>query len=308
MWYSTGTMRKIGAHVSAAGGLHLALERADEIGCNAVQLFSGSPRVWAKKPVEQIVTEQFHETRKKLGISPVVTHALYLVNLASDKPESVQKSINSLKYELEFDAAVHGGGVVVHLGSHQGRGFENDRQQVADAMAEILKSTPENSTFLMENAAGQNGKVGGALEELQWLAETLEKSGKWISKGRLGWCFDTCHAFAGGYYLGEEAPTAQLAAAEKIGREPLSAVAEIKRLGLWETLKCVHVNDSRDPFGSGRDRHENLGDGEINSSDMQHFLMLPEVLELPLILEVPGIEKTGPDAENVRRLQSLVAG
>lgn len=298
--------RTIGAHVSAAGGLHMAVERAAAIGCNAVQVFSGSPRVWQKRPLADVVTKEFYSNIEKFTISPVITHALYLVNLASDKPESITKSITSLIYELEFDAAVNGGGVVVHLGSHQGRGFQADRQKVADAVTEILSKTPENSRFLMENAAGQSGKVGGALAELQWLLETLEQSGKWVSKGRLGWCFDTCHSFAGGYYLGRVAPSDQLAAAEKIGREPLSASQEITRLGLWESLGCVHVNDSKDPFGSGRDRHENLGDGTIAPADMQQFLMQPEVLELPLILEVPGIEKEGPDAENVRRLKALL--
>ena len=299
--------RRIGAHVSSAGGLHLAVERAAAIGCSAVQVFSGSPRVWYKKPVAEIVTPEFYSNIEKFALKPGITHALYLINLASDKPESVEKSIKSLIYELEFEAAVKGGGVVVHLGSHQGRGFEAGREQVADAVHTILSKTPENSTFLMENAAGQNGKVGGALEELQWLQERLEKLGGWVSNGRLGWCFDTCHSFAGGYYLGETAPTEVLAAAEKIGREPSSAEAEIKRLDLMKTLKCIHVNDSKDPFGSGRDRHENLGDGTIAAADMRRFLMLPELVAVPLILEVPGIEKEGPDAENVQRLERLLA-
>lgn len=298
--------RRIGAHVSAAGGLHNAVTKAHDIGCNAVQVFSGSPRIWYKKPVDQVVTKEFYSEKNKYGLSPIITHALYLVNLASDKADSVRKSIDSLTYELTFDAAVQGGGVVVHVGSHQGRGWEASKTQIIESIAEILTNTPDNSRFLIENAAGQNGKIGGNLEEVKELIDELEKKGQWVSKNRLGWCFDTCHAFAAGYYLSDVAPQEGLFAAEKIGRGALSAKQVISDLELWDCLYCIHVNDSRDPFGSGRDRHENLGDGLIPKVDMEHFLNLEQVKKIPLILEVPGIDKEGPDAENVQRLKKIV--
>ncbi len=300
--------RKIGAHVSTAGGLFTAFERAASIGCTALQLFSGSPRIWNKKPLSEIVTDKFFSEQEKYKIQPIITHALYLVNLASDNPETLRKSFASLQYELEFDAAIHGSGVVVHVGSHQGRGWEASRAQILDSIQKILEATPANSRFLIENAAGQNGKIGGNLEEIAWLLRELEKRGKFVTNKRVGWCFDTCHAHAAGYYLGASAPQAQLFAAEKIGREPASAAAEISRLELWETLGCIHVNDSRDPFGSGRDRHENLGDGQVGLAGFQHFLALPELQTVPLILEVPGIAGEGPDAENIRRLHEIVSG
>lgn len=300
------TMRSIGAHVSAAGGLHTVFERAAGIGCTAVQLFSGSPRVWYKKPIAEIVTDKFFSEREKYSISPVITHALYLVNLASDNTETLRKSFESLQYELRFDAAIHGSGVVVHVGSHQGRGWDATRAQIVTAIADILKVTPQESCFLIENAAGQNGKIGGNLQEVAWLLAQLEADNQWVSKGRVGWCFDTCHAHAAGYYLGTHAPQAQLFAAEKIGREPASAVQEMTRLDLWEALKCIHVNDSRDPFGSGRDRHENIGDGLIGLEHLKAFLATQELQAKPLILEVPGSGE-GPDAQNVRRLSELVA-
>ncbi|MBP7768677.1 deoxyribonuclease IV [Candidatus Woesebacteria bacterium] len=298
--------RKIGAHVSAAGGLDAAVVAAASMGCSALQLFSGSPRIWYKKPLEQVAVDQFFIEREKLGVDPVITHALYLVNLASEKSESVTKSIHSLEYELAFDAKIKGGGVVVHLGSHQGRGWESVREQIAGAIIEILQNTPENSCFLIENAAGQNGKIGGDLAEVRELLERAEEQGKYVSTGRLGWCFDTCHAHAAGYYLDKTAPTETLFAAEKITRGPQSALATIESLGLWDSLKCIHVNDSRDPFGSGRDRHANLGEGSIPQSDLRAFLARPEVSSVPLILEVPGIDGEGPDAENVKRLKTLV--
>lgn len=300
--------RKIGAHVSTAGGLHTAFERAASIGCNCLQLFSGSPRIWNKKPLAENVTKEFFSEQEKYAITPILTHALYLVNLASDNPETLRKSFESLRYELEFDATIKGSGVIVHVGSHQGRGWENVRAQILEQIAALLAVTPKNSQFLIENAAGQNGKIGGNLAEIQWLLKELEKTGSYVSQKRVGWCFDTCHAHAAGYFLGAGAPQEQLFAAEKIGREPASAHQEISRLELWDALKCIHVNDSRDPFGSGRDRHENLGDGLIGISSLTEFLANPEVQHISLITEVPGIEGGGPDAENIHRLHELTGG
>ncbi len=279
--------RLIGAHVSAAGGPHLALERAAGIGCNCVQLFSGSPRVWQKPALATVDVDKITANKAKYLVSPIFTHALYLVNLASDNPELLAKSIASLQYELAFDSRVGGSGVIVHLGSHQGRGFAAMEAQIVDAVAKILESTPENSTFLIENSAGQNGKIGSKMEEIVSLLEAVEKAGSFVSKKRLGWCFDTCHGFAAGYDLA-------------------SVVPELQKLGLLETLRCIHVNDSRDPFASGRDRHDNIGDGLIPAPTLRSFLNQPAILKIPLILEVPGLEKTGPDAENVLRLKKLV--
>lgn len=279
--------RLIGAHVSAAGGPQLAIERAAEIGCNCVQLFSGSPRVWQKPSLSSIDPIKISSNIDKYHVSPIFTHSLYLVNLASDNADLVLKSIRSLEYELAFDARIGGAGVIVHVGSHQGRGFAAVKQQLVEKIGEILNSTPDNSTFLIENSAGQKGKIGSQLEEVRFLLNELERAGEYVSTKRVGWCFDTCHAFAAGYSSSE-------------------AYAKIMELGLLDSLRVIHVNDSRDPFGSGRDRHENLGDGLIPTADLKVFLNQPTLAHIPLILEVPGLEKTGPDAENVRRLKELV--
>lgn len=295
---NTAINRKLGAHVSAAGGIELALERAKMIGCNCVQVFSGSPRVWAKPPLEKFNPEKISSKEKELVVSPIFTHALYLVNLASEKPELVQKSIATLVYELSFDARVSGGGVIVHLGSHLGNGFDTVREQLVDRINTILEETPENSRLLIENAASRKGKIGGNLHEIKYLLEELESRGKWVSKNRVGWCFDTCHGWASGYYLGETADNLPLIA--------LSAYATMKEYNLLDSLGCIHVNDSRDPFASGRDRHANLGDGLIPQADLRWFLTRSELATVPLLLEVPGIEGNGPDAENIRRLKALV--
>lgn len=286
--------RKLGAHVSSSGGHFKAVERASAIGANCVQVFSGSPRVWAKPKLESIDTKTFFTTQKMLNVSPVITHALYLINLASDKPENVQKSINSLIYELTFDSLIKGAGVVVHLGSHQGRGWDAVKEQVAHGIEEILKKTPEDSTFLIENAASRNGKIGGDLSEIQWLIEQIKSP-------RLGWCMDTCHAHAGGYVL---SPTSTL----QLDAEKPGGVIEqkISECNLWSTLKCIHVNDSRDDFASGRDRHANIGDGNIPIEDLRYFLNLEKIKDIPLILEVPGLDNEGPDQENIERVKKLI--
>lgn len=304
--------RSIGAHVSAAGGIDKAVGRATEIGCNSVQIFSGSPRVWKKLPLEDQPLEAFATARKEQNLQKVFTHALYLVNIASDKEALLRKSHDTLAYELRFDAAIHGDGVVVHLGSHQGRGWDAVKQQIVSELVRLIDAAPENSCFLIENSAGQNGKIASDLAEIRYLLDAVEAECGAVSSGRLGWCFDTCHAFAAGYVL-SDSPEQFLQTVEETGKlfsdddaQVKSAPREITRLDLWDTLKCIHVNDSRDPFASGRDRHENLGDGSIPKAHFEHFLNRPEVLSLPLVLEVPGISGGGPDAENVTRLKKML--
>jgi deoxyribonuclease-4 len=285
----------IGGHVSASGGIDKAVERAHAIGGNCVQVFSGSPRVWKKPELSSIDEKKVFAKQAELGVSPIITHALYLINLASENPELVQKSVNAIAFDLAFDAKLKGAGVVVHLGSHQGRGWDAVKEQVAGKISEILAQSPKTAHFLIENAAGQDGKLGGDLHEIRWLMDTVKSD-------QLGWCFDTCHAFASGYSLGSEISTETEC---KTNRQ-CSAVAEIERLNLVDSLRCIHVNDSRDPFGSGRDRHANLGDGIIPAADMQYFLTHSLIKDKPMILEVPGIEEEGPDAENINRLKKLV--
>jgi len=290
-------MRKIGAHVSAAGGIDKAVERVAAIGGNCLQLFSGSPRVWAKPGLDKYPMDKLTAALAKYAVAPVFTHALYLVNVASDKPENIRKSFECLKYELEFDSLVKGSGIIVHLGSHQGRGWAASREQIAMHINNLLEQTPEDSTFLIENSAGQKGKIASDLAEIRWLLDRAEQSGQWVSKKRLGWCLDTCHAHAAGYKLGDPS---------KVVAEEKSIFGEITQLKLWETLKVVHVNDSRDPFASGRDRHANIGEGNIPTEDLRYFVNEKHITKVPLILEVPGKDKKGPNAENIQKVIDLV--
>ncbi len=275
--------------MSAAGGPHKAVERAAAIGCNCAQVFSGSPRSWRRKPIEELDIDKVARAREQHTVSPLVTHALYLINLASENQDLIDNSMQALSYDLAFDAKIGGAGVVVHLGSHQGRGWDTVQELVLRRVATLVEQAPPEASFLIENSAGQQGKLSTDLAEIRWMLDQL-------ASPQVGWCFDTCHAFAAGYALGK--PNGKT----ENGRG--YAVDEIDRLGLWEELRCVHVNDSRDPFASGRDRHANINDGLIPPDDLVYFLNLQQIEKLPLILEVPGIDNDGPDAENVRRLRA----
>lgn len=295
----TARERRIGGHVSAAGGPHKAVERAAAITANCVQVFSGSPRSWKRKPIEELDGSAVAEACATHGVSPLVTHALYLINLVSEDPSLVDKSMDAVRYDMRFDALLGGSGVVVHLGSHQGRGWEAVRGILRDRISEILSDAPEGSHFLIENSAGQNGKLSSDLTEIRTLLDE-------IASPALGWCFDTCHAHAAGFHLGDPAGNGTTAVGAKDARDAGSAIAEIERLKLWDELMCIHVNDSRDERGSGRDRHADIGEGLIAPDDLSFFLNYEPLRHLPIILEVPGVEGDGPDKENIERVRRIV--
>lgn len=306
----------IGAHVSTAGGFEKAVERAADLGCNALQLFTGSPRVWKSKAASEFDYKGFLEARARLGIERAVIHATYLVNLASDKEELVEKSVAALINDMAVCAGGEFEGVVVHLGSHQGRGYGAVREQLVTQIRRIIDGSPKGSRFLIENSAGQKGKIASELEEVRDLMEGVGSEG-------LGLCVDTCHAHAAGYSLGstksqvtssKEIPNTKHQVQKGLFGETVDEresfdrvlVEGIERLGLWGSLECVHVNESRDPLGSGRDRHENLGEGEIGSQGLKEFLNHEKLADKPLILEVPGFDGKGPDRKNVEILKRLV--
>lgn len=277
--------KRIGAHLSCAGGYENGLHKAVEIGANALQIFSGSPRVWARKPLVKDELARFAQTADQMNIRPLFVHALYLVNLASETKESVQKSINVLTHELKFGKEIGCAGVVVHLGSHQGRGWEAVRESVAQSVKKIIVESESPTPFLIENSAGQKGKLCSDLAEIRWLLDA-------VNEPTLGWCYDTCHGWAAGYQVAQQ--------------EGKSLFAEIDANQLWDSLRCLHVNDSRDPFASGRDRHANILQGTIPKEEWVALLNHPRFAHTPFITEAPGLDGEGPDAYNIQTLRSLV--
>lgn len=277
----------IGAHVSTSGGTHLAMARAHQLGANCVQIFSGSPRIWARAPLEKIDTIKLFSEKHKYGVEKIYIHALYLTNLATNNPELAAKTVKALIYDLSYASRIKAAGVIVHVGSHQGRGWDEVKQNVAARITEVLANTPIDSTFLIENSAGQKGKVNSDLAEIRWLIDQ-------VNNPRLGWCLDTCHAFSAGYDLG------------KIDQGKLMLMAEIEKYQLWNDLKVLHVNESQGKFAGGIDRHANLGEGEIGSETLAGFLNYPKIIKLPLLMEVPGFDRTGPDKKNLDLLKELL--
>lgn len=274
-------MRLFGAHLSTSGGLQKAVKKIVAMGGNVLQIFSSSPRSWAMPPfIGQPMP----------AVQAIFIHAKYLINLASDKEELVRKSIFSLKYDLKVGNQIGAKGVIVHLGSHQGRGFEAVKQQLIDSINIILQDNHGGCRLLIENSAGQQGKLCSQLSEIMLLLS-------YVYSRQLGWCLDTCHAFNAGYTIG-------LVSGNSLIRNDI--VLEAKKLGILDKLVCVHINDSRDEFNSGHDRHANLGEGKLGQQ-LANYVNHPELVHLPFILETPGFDGLGPDKKNLEILKSLAA-
>lgn len=277
-------MRRIGGHVSMAGSLLNAVSKTIAIGGNCMQIFAGSPRLWSRKPFPEDQVKGFLEETNKNDLSPTVIHALYLVNLASTNKDILEKSISSLITDMQNGARIHSLGVIVHIGSHLGAGFDTVKDQVVSVIKQILKST-ENCDLILENDAGQNGKIG-SIEEISFLIKT-------INDPRLKMCLDTAHLFESGVNLKD------VKFVETLSKQ-------LHDLDLTDKLVCIHLNDSATALDSHRDMHANIGEGEIGLGGLRNLVNHPTFKHLPLILEVPGIKREGCDKENIELVKSLV--
>ena len=275
--------RRIGGHVSVAGGIVNAIKNTQEINGNCMQIFVGSPRVWARDiyPPDQI--KEFNQKADELNLRPVFIHALYLVNLASDKKELVEKSTQALLTDMKNGDAINSEGVIVHIGSHQGRGFDSVQDQLVTQI-EFLLSNTQKVPFVIENSAGQKGKVGS----IDQIAVLIKK----VNDPRLKVCLDTAHLFAAGWDLRQENVVDDL-------------VSKLKDLSLLDKLACLHINDSKGELDSAVDQHANIGEGEIGKKGLSNLINHPDLKDLPLILEVPGFTGSGPDAENIKITQEI---
>lgn len=242
--------------------------------------------MWARSPYASSEAVSFRESVLKNDLNPVYIHALYLTNLASDNPELLAKSIKALVMDMTNSAALGGAGVVLHIGSHQGRGWEHDKTQVIAAIKEVLDSTPPESILLLENSAGQQGKIGS----LPHLATILLR----LTSDRLKICLDTAHAFEAGYNF-----------TSPEGIEMW--IKEIESTIGLDKVELLHLNDSKTPLGSGHDNHQNISDGFIGESGIRALVNHPKLASLPLILEVPGLDGGGPDKANIDRVKALLA-
>jgi len=278
----------LGAHVSTSGGIDKAIDRVESIGGDAVQVFTQSPRAWRPTNHKPEAVERFRERRAEAGVGSVVCHATYLINLGATDDVIYHKSVNALKETMETAHAIGSEGVVFHLGSHLGRGFEQALHQVIPALQVVLGERDRHDLdpwLLIENAAGHEGTMGVSLEELQTVIDELDQP------DRIGVCLDTCHLFASGYDI--RTPDEMDALLDEVD----------DRIGL-DRLRALHVNDSKMPFDSRRDRHENVGEGEIGEK-MAAFLGCPRLQELPAVMETAGQDGHGPGAADMKTLRRL---
>jgi deoxyribonuclease IV len=284
---------KLGAHQSIAGGILCALESITEIGGNCLQIFSSSPRRWSPANISDNTINKFVVRKKELNISPLVFHACYLINLA-DAKEVGEKSIVSLSSELKLAEKLGSIGSIVHTGSFKKKEKREYDFKTIDKreygilihnIGRVLDKTPENTCLILENSA--TNKIGSTLDELEQIINDTQNK-------RLRVCLDICHLHASSYDI--------------TTREKLEKFIEEfeSRIGL-EKLEVIHLNDSKDHPGSFRDRHENIGEGQIGINVFKNLLNHPALRNKPFIIETPGFDGKGPDKKNLDILKSLKA-
>jgi deoxyribonuclease IV len=278
---------QIGAHVSSSGGIDKAVGRAVEIGADSLQVFTQSPRTWRPTNHDPASFERFREQRSEEGIGGVLCHALYLCNLAAPDDGVYTKSVAALRNTMEVATAIGADGVVFHVGSHLGSGFESGLARVVPALEQVLELTSDETWLLIENSAGAGGTIGRSIAEIATLHERLDRH------PRLGVCLDSCHLYVSGIDVTD--PAALNACLDEVDAS----------IGL-DRLRALHLNDSATPLGSNRDRHANIGEGLLGER-LGVFLGNPRLQDLPAVLEVAGPDKHGPDANEVRKAKELHA-
>lgn len=288
---------RFGAHVSASGGISKAVGRGLDIGCDTLQVFTHNPRTW--KPINHTDAEieAFRSGATEHGLGPLVSHGLYLMNLGApdaevptgppNKPATrtrniYRSSIESLTQHLAIGERLGLEGVVLHVGAYKGSTETEAIERIGRGIAEALEAAPGACRVLLENTAGAGTTIGRTFEQLRAVFDAVG------SPDRVGFCLDTQHLFASGFPVHEP---------DGIDR----VMADFDAAVGLDRLRCFHLNDSKTPFGSNRDRHENLGDGQIGADGMRRILGCPDIQHLPVFLEVPGVEGDGPDAENLTR-------
>jgi deoxyribonuclease-4 len=278
---------KVGAHVGSSGGLTTAFERAQAIGAETIQIFGAPPQQWRRRKIRPEECEAFRQLMAETGIEPVFIHGTYLINLATEAPDQLDKSTEALTGDMNLASAIGAKGVIFHVGSHKGVGFAQVLPQICKAIGKVLKDTPDDAWVILENSAGMGGSVGSKFTELGAIIKGCESD-------RLRVCIDTEHAYAAGYDLAHH---------EGIDHVIDELESEI---GL-DRFVAVHANDSKVPLGGGIDRHDNIGEGHIGRDGFEVIMAHKAFADIPFLLEVPGFEKQGPDKPNVDALKEIRA-
>jgi deoxyribonuclease-4 len=275
----------LGAHVSISGAIHMSVDRAVELGCTTFQIFTRNPRGWTYTKLKKAEVDEFRRKFEAAGFSVAMAHMPYLPNIASPKKDIYEKSVRSLVAELERCGALGLELLVVHVGSHLGAGLEKGVEQVANAVNRAVEAVDNQVKVLLENMAGQRNSCGSRFEDIAEILSRVKNA------DRVGVCLDTCHLLAAGYDIrSEEAVDATISRFDKV-------------VGL-NRLWAVHLNDSKGALGSGLDRHEHIGMGNIGENGFKAFINHPAIRDKPMVIETPEDER-GDYATDLAKLRKL---
>lgn len=284
---------KLGAHMSIAGGYYKAIERASEVGCSVLQLFSKNASQWAAKPITPEEAALFATTRDGAGLSAadLVVHDSYLINLASPDAALWEKSLQAFGHELDRCMTLGIPALVTHAGAHMGSGEEAGLERIARGLDRVLSERPgQNVTVLLETTAGQGTSLCYSFDQLGTVISSLSEE----NKSRVGVCWDTCHLFAAGIDFSDEPKYESMV-------EAFDA-----KVGLYK-LRAIHLNDSKKGLGSRVDRHEHIGKGALGVEPFRLIMNDPRLAHLPKVLETPKGEDYAEDKENLAVLRSLLS-
>lgn len=281
-------MPLLGAHESVSKGLHYAFDKIRQVGGESLQIFTRNQRQWNPKPLSEEEIKRYKESWQENGNMIVASHASYLVNLASGKPDLRQKSINAFTEELRRCHQLSIPYVVLHPGSHTGDGVQIGLERFVSALDETIDQAGSDTMVLVETTAGQGTGLGRSFNELG----SIRNKSRFPDK--IGICLDTCHIFAAGYDI-------------RTVEDYNKTMQEFEReIGL-DHLHFFHLNDSKKDLGSRVDRHEHIGQGCIGLNAFAHLLNDPLFQNHPMTLETPKGDDLHEDSENLKTLRSLIS-
>lgn len=278
---------RLGVHVSIAGNIYNAIDRAVEFNCNTMQIFSRSPRAFKEIPLKEEDIKEFRQRRSKVDIKPIFIHLPYLVNLASPFKKLYHTSIKLYIDSIKDAQALGAEYIVTHMGSHKGSGETPGLRRFSEAINIILEKTKDAKVgILLENTAGGGFSLGYNFQHQKAVIDKVK------DKKRMGICFDTCHAFAVGYNI----------AAKKGLKDTIREMDD--QVGV-QNLKLIHLNDAKEVLGSRRDRHEYIGEGKIGLEGVRNIVNHPKLKNIPFVLETPQISEEGDvlDMDIIKRLR-----
>lgn len=274
---------KLGKHISIAGGIDKAPQRAKELGCNCLQIFAKNPRGWKGRTISAGEIKELQEKMEEFKMGDLVVHSTYLINLATPKDELWKKSIAGLREDYERCGKISAKYLVLHPGSHTGSGVKLGIKRISAALDQVLAEIDNQTKILLENVSGAGTAIGSNFKEIHGIIENIN------AQERVGLCLDTCHSFAAGYDL-----------RNKEGIDKLLGEID-SEIGL-EKLKVIHINDSKHELGTNKDEHAHIGEGFIGNDGFKNIINHQLLKDLTFILETADFP--GED-EDVKRILSL---